>query len=152
MNTSYYKIKPVKKWRRELHEIIFESDTTAGKVFDDRYVQESSILVNALRASRPKITVFLLTIVTISITTGSVMYLIEGPKNGFSSIPVAMYWTIVTLTTVGYGDISPQTVQGQIIATILMIMAYGILAVPTGIITYELSKASNKKVSGHSIR
>ncbi|PKM88090.1 MAG: ion transporter [Firmicutes bacterium HGW-Firmicutes-12] len=112
-----------------------------------RYVEESSILINALRASRHKITVFLLAILTICITAGSVMYLIEGTENGFTSIPTAMYWVIVTLTTVGYGDISPQTPLGQIIASLLMVMAYGILAVPTGIITYELSRSTDNQVN-----
>lgn len=115
-----------------------------------RYVEESSILVTALRASRHKITVFLIAILSISVIAGSLMYLIEGPKYGFTSIPVAMYWVIVTLTTVGYGDISPQTPVGQMVASLLMIMAYGILAVPTGIITYELSKATDNPVSTQS--
>lgn len=109
-----------------------------------RYVEESSVLLRALRASRPKITVFLLAILTISVITGSLMYLIEGPENGFTSIPTAMYWAIVTLTTVGYGDISPQTPLGQMLSSLLMVMAYGILAVPTGIITYEISREADK--------
>ena len=71
---------------------------------------------------------------------GSVMYLIEGPENGFTSIPVSIYWAIVTLTTVGYGDIAPQTVPGQLLASIVMILGYGIIAVPTGIVTAELGK------------
>lgn len=113
-----------------------------------RYVEESGVLLRALRASRPKITVFLLAIITISVITGSLMYLIEGPKNGFTSIPTAMYWAIVTLTTVGYGDISPQTPLGQMLSSLLMVMAYGILAVPTGIITYEISRETEKDKSG----
>jgi voltage-gated potassium channel len=112
-----------------------------------RYVEESNVLLRALAASRPKITVFVMSIISISVIVGSLMYLIEGPENGFTSIPVAMYWVIVTITTVGYGDISPQTPIGQMLASLLMIMAYGILAVPTGIITYELSKAADKPVS-----
>ncbi len=112
-----------------------------------RYVEESNVLLRALVASRPKITVFVMSIISISIIVGSIMYLIEGPENGFTSIPVAMYWVIVTITTVGYGDISPQTPVGQMLASLLMIMAYGILAVPTGIITYELSRAADNPVS-----
>ena len=73
---------------------------------------------------------------------GAVMYMVEGPEHGFSSIPIAVYWCIVTLTTVGYGDISPQTPLGQIIASVIMILGYGIIAVPTGIVTSEISKQS----------
>jgi voltage-gated potassium channel len=107
-----------------------------------RYVRESRILLNAITASKPKITVFILTILSICVIFGSVMYIIEGPENGFVNIPVSMYWVIVTITTVGYGDISPQTPAGQIIASSLMILAYGILAVPTGIISYEIARST----------
>ena len=107
-----------------------------------RYVQESRILFNAVNASKPKITVFILTILSICVIVGSLMYVIEGPENGYTSIPVSMYWVIVTITTVGYGDILPQTPIGQIIASSLMILAYGILAVPTGIISYEIARAT----------
>jgi len=107
-----------------------------------RYVEESGVLLKALRASRPKITVFLFTIFSIVTMVGALMYIVEGPENGYTNIPVAMYWAIVTVTTVGYGDISPQTSLGQLIASALMIMAYGILAVPTGIISYELAQAA----------
>ena len=112
-----------------------------------RYVRESQTLLRALRASRPKITVFVVAILSISVIIGSLMYLIEGPAHGFTSIPTAMYWVIVTITTVGYGDISPQTPVGQMLASAVMIMAYGILAVPTGIITYELSRAADQPVT-----
>jgi voltage-gated potassium channel len=109
-----------------------------------RYVEESGFLLKALRASRPKITIFVFTIFSVVMIVGSLMYLIEGPENGFSNIPEAMYWAIVTVTTVGYGDISPQTPAGKAIASALMILAYGILAVPTGIFTYELAQVSKR--------
>jgi voltage-gated potassium channel len=102
------------------------------------YVGEAGVLVRALRASRYKITVFVLAIVTITIIVGSLMYLVEGPDNGFTSIPRGVYWGIVTLTTVGFGDIIPQTPWGQALASVVMIMGYGIIAVPTGIVTAEL--------------
>jgi len=111
-----------------------------------RYVEESGTLIRALRASRPKIIVFLFTIMFIVIITGSTMYVIEGPQYGFNNIPESMYWAIVTVTTVGYGDISPQTPAGKLISSLLMVVAYGIIAVPTGIITSELASASKKTV------
>lgn len=107
-----------------------------------RYIDESSHLLRALRASRPKITVFLFTILFIIILVGAIMYSIEGPENGFNNIPESMYWAIVTVTTVGYGDISPETPMGKLISSMLMIIAYGILAVPTGIISHELAHTS----------
>jgi voltage-gated potassium channel len=107
-----------------------------------RYIDESSHLLRALKASRPKITVFLFTILFIIVIVGSMMYIIEGPENGFGSIPESMYWAIVTVTTVGYGDISPQTPMGKLVSSLLMIIAYGILAVPTGIISHELTRTS----------
>lgn len=106
------------------------------------YVQEASVLARALRASRRKISVFLLAVISIVVIVGSLMYLIEGPASGFTSIPLAMYWAIVTLTTVGYGDIAPQTAIGRGLAATLMIVGYGIIAVPTGIVTLELERAS----------
>ena len=102
------------------------------------YVGEAGILVRALRASQHKITVFVLMIVSITVIVGSLMYLIEGPGNGFTSIPRGVYWGVVTLTTVGFGDIIPQTPWGQALASVVMIMGYGIIAVPTGIVTAEL--------------
>lgn len=112
-----------------------------------KYVEGSSIILRALRVSAPKIIVFLFTIFSITIIAGSVMYIIEGPKNGFNSIPESMYWAIVTITTVGYGDISPQTTLGKMIASMMMIFAYGILAVPTGIVTYEIAQTSKEKLN-----
>ena len=105
-----------------------------------RYTGASKRIMIALRASRIKIAVFMFGIVVLTIILGTVMYLIEGPENGFTSIPHSMYWAIVTLTTVGYGDISPHTPIGQFIASIVMILGYGIIAVPTGIVTSEMSK------------
>ncbi|MGB5203750.1 ion transporter [Eudoraea sp.] len=102
-----------------------------------RFVGESNNLMRALRASKTKIFVFVFFVLVISILLGTIMYLVEGPEHGFNSIPHSVYWTIVTLTTVGYGDISPETGLGQIIATFIMIIGYGIIAVPTGIVSAE---------------
>jgi len=102
-----------------------------------QYVGEARLLGQALRASRFKITVFVMTVVSITVIVGSLMYLIEGPASGFTSIPRGVYWAIVTLTTVGFGDVTPQTPIGQALASIVMIMGYGIIAVPTGILTAE---------------
>ncbi|WP_350343087.1 ion transporter [Proteinivorax tanatarense] len=109
-----------------------------------RYISESSHLLLALKASRPKITVFLLTISFIILIMGSLMYIIEGPENGFVSIPESMYWAVVTVSTVGYGDISPQTPIGKLFSGLLMIVGYGIIAVPTGIISHELAQTSKR--------
>jgi voltage-gated potassium channel len=104
------------------------------------------VLGKALRASRPKIIVFLMTVGTIVIILGTVMYMIEGGQEeaGFTSIPRSIYWAIVTVTTVGYGDIAPVTPLGQFISAILMIIGYGIIAVPTGIVTTELASIQNE--------
>lgn len=104
-----------------------------------QYMHESQLLMQALWASRRKIIVFLFAVFTLVIIFGSCMYLIEGEENGFTSIPKSVYWAIVTMTTVGYGDISPKTDFGQVLASIIMIMGYGIIAVPTGIVTAELA-------------
>jgi len=104
-----------------------------------RYVGEAGALASALRASRFKISVFLLAVGSTVIIVGSLMYLIEGPASGFTSIPRAMYWAVVTLTTVGYGDIAPQTTLGQAIASLVMILGYAIIAVPTGIVSAEMA-------------
>ncbi|MGB0429667.1 MAG: ion transporter [Bacteroidia bacterium] len=105
-----------------------------------RFLGEANNLGNALLASRRKILVFLMVVVMVTIITGTFMYLIEGAEHGFDSIPKSIYWAIVTLTTVGYGDISPATTLGQLFASIIMIMGYGIIAVPTGIVSAELAK------------
>ena len=116
------------------------------------YVGEAQQLGAALRASGRKIVVFLGAVLTTVTIMGALMYLVEGPKSGFTSIPTSIYWTIVTMTTVGYGDITPQTTLGKFLASILMIMGYGIIAVPTGIVTVELAGARNKQVSGQACR
>ncbi len=103
-----------------------------------RYTGEVSYLAQAMNASRRKITVFVFSVSMIVLIVGSLMYLIEGPENGFTSIPISCYWSIVTLTTVGYGDITPQTLIGRLLASVLMLTGYGIIAVPTGIVTAEL--------------
>jgi voltage-gated potassium channel len=110
-----------------------------------QYIREANLLIKALRASSRKIIVFLFTVLTLVIIFGSLMYLIEGAENGFTSIPQSVYWAIVTLTTVGYGDISPQTGIGQALAALIMIIGYSIIAVPTGIITVEISRAAQRK-------
>ena len=110
-----------------------------------RFVGESNNLLRALRASRAKIFIFVFFVLIVSVLLGTIMYLVEGPEHGFNSIPHSVYWTIVTLTTVGYGDISPETGIGQFIATFIMIIGYGIIAVPTGIVTVEYSKQRKKK-------
>jgi len=101
------------------------------------YIGESHNLTAALKASKAKILVFIVAVISLSIVLGTIMYWIEGPEHGFTSIPKSVYWTIVTMTTVGYGDIAPQTGTGQFIASIVMILGYGIIAVPTGIVTAE---------------
>jgi len=103
-----------------------------------RYVSEADTLIEAMVQSWRKIVVFLYVILTLVVIFGSVMFLVEGPANGFTSIPRGVYWGIVTLTTVGFGDITPQTPFGQVIASLVMIMGYGIIAVPTGIYAAEL--------------
>ncbi len=105
------------------------------------YIAEATLIVDALRASRRKITVFLFAVLLIALTLGSLIYVIEGEANGFTSIPRSLYWAVVTLTTVGYGDISPQTGPGQALAMLIMIMGYGMIAVPTGLVTVEVSHA-----------
>ncbi len=110
------------------------------------YVSEGKVITGALKASQRKISVFLLAVLTIVTVFGSLIYVIEGEEHGFTSIPTSIYWAIVTLTTVGYGDLSPQTPLGKTLASIIMIMGYAIIAVPTGIVTAELTR-SNKAYS-----
>lgn len=160
--------------RDRLHQVIFEADTPAGKAFDvaliigivlsvllvmrvfrllrvfrifklAEYLGQAYVLSTALRASRHKIIVFLLAVSATVIAMGSLMYLIEGEENGFTSIPAGIYRAIVTMTTVGFGDITPKTMPGQMLASMLMIAGYGIIAVPTGIVTTELARASAAK-------
>lgn len=110
------------------------------------FTSQSSELKLAIKTSRTKIIVFIYFVLVVCILLGSLMYVIEGKENGFTSIPVSIYWCIVTLTTVGYGDIAPQTPLGQIIASFIMILGYGIIAVPTGIVTAEFAKNRNKNM------
>lgn len=103
-----------------------------------RYTNEGNILIEALKESRQKLSVFLFGVLTIVIIVGAIMYIVEGPEHGFTSIPESIYWAIVTITTVGYGDIFPQTELGKVISSVLMIMGYAIIAIPTGIVTVNL--------------
>ena len=106
-----------------------------------RYVKEATILVRALKLSMHKIIVFFGAVLTLVLILGSLLYLIEGEENGFTSIPQSVYWAIVTVTTVGYGDIAPVTVLGKILASVAMLTGFSIIAVPTGIISVEIGKA-----------
>ena len=112
-----------------------------------RYLGEAEVLLRALHASGRKIAVFLGGVMTVVLIMGTVMYLIEGGENGFDSIPAGVYWAIVTLTTVGYGDIAPQTALGRALASCVMIVGYAIIAVPTGIVSVEIARASRQGVS-----
>ncbi|NEV93118.1 ion transporter [Psychroflexus sp. YR1-1] len=105
-----------------------------------RYTGAGSVVSVALKRSMPKILIFLYSVIIVSFVSGTIMYLVEGPENGYTSIPIGIYWTIVTLTTVGFGDIHPVTPLGQFIATLIMLLGYGIIAVPTGIVTAEMTK------------
>ena len=111
------------------------------------YVSEAEVITSALRASAKKISVFLLAVLALVTIIGSIMYVIEGEENGFNDIPTSIYWAIVTLTTVGYGDVSPQTAIGKAFASLVMIMGYAIIAVPTGIVTAEFSRSAKKAIS-----
>lgn len=117
-----------------------------------QYVGEADLLMNALVASRRKIGIFIVAVLTIVVILGSLMYIIEGEANGFTSIPRSVYWAIVTLTTVGYGDISPQTNLGQALAAVIMIIGYSIIAVPTGIITAELGLSTARQKNARTCR
>lgn len=110
-----------------------------------RFLGESEQLLSAIRSSRHKITVFMGAVITLVLILGTLMYLVEGGTSGFTSIPRSVYWAIVTLTTVGYGDITPQTVLGQFISSLVMILGYAIIAVPTGIVTAELTKKAEPR-------
>jgi len=115
-----------------------------------RFSSASDTISKALIASRYKITVFMIAVVTLVTIIGAIMYLIESPTNsGFESIPKSIYWAVVTLTTVGYGDISPQTPLGQFMASLIMILGYGIIAVPTGIVSAEMASMNDKDENEH---
>ena len=111
-----------------------------------RYIGASNKLLIALKASKAKIAVFLFFVIILCIILGTVMYMVEGEENGFTSIPTSVYWAIVTMTTVGYGDIAPHTPLGQFIASIIMILGYGIIAIPTGIVSSEITKTNENEV------
>jgi voltage-gated potassium channel len=115
-----------------------------------RFLSEANHLFEALKESLPKITVFLVGVLCINLIIGTMMYIIEGGVNGFDSIPRSIYWSIVTMTTVGYGDIAPQTIVGQTLASFIMILGYGIIAVPTGIVTSKMHIIKEQKVSTQS--
>ncbi len=115
-----------------------------------RFTDAGASLMDSLRSSRHKIVVFVFAVMTLVVVLGSLMYLIEGAENGFTSIPRSIYWAVVTLTTVGYGDIAPQTTLGQTLAACIMIMGYGIIAVPTGIVTAELVRSESARVAHDS--
>ncbi len=110
------------------------------------YISEARVITSALKASRRKISVFLLAVLSVVTVVGSLIYVIEGEENGFTDIPTSIYWAIVTMTTVGYGDLSPKTPLGKTLASIVMILGYAIIAVPTGIVTAELTR-TNRKLS-----
>lgn len=114
-----------------------------------RFMGEGEQLASAIRSSRHKITVFMGAVVSLVLILGTLMYMVEGGQGGFTSIPRSVYWAIVTLTTVGYGDITPQTVVGQFLSSLVMILGYAIIAVPTGIVTAELTK---KAETQHKIK
>lgn len=110
-----------------------------------RYIGEGHALLSALRASSPKIVVFLMAVMSMVTILGTLMYMVEGGVNGFTSIPRSIYWAIVTLTTVGYGDIAPKTVLGQSISSVIMILGYAIIALPTGMVTAELTQQAQER-------
>jgi len=109
-----------------------------------RFLGEELVLIRALRASIRKIVIFIGAVLVLVLVLGSLMYLVEGPQGGFTSIPMSIYWAIVTMTTVGYGDLVPQTVLGRMLASLVMMIGYGIIAVPTGIVTVEMGLASRR--------
>ncbi len=116
------------------------------------FVGASDSLALALKKSRAKIAVFLFGVVVLCIILGTIMYMIEGPNNGFTSIPMSIYWTIVTLTTVGFGDITPQTAVGQFFSVVIMILGYGIIAVPTGLVTAQMMGQKDETRNTQSCR
>ncbi|CAN5847498.1 ion transporter [soil metagenome] len=135
----------------------------AARIFKlTRFIDAGQLLSTALRGSAVKITVFLGTVITVVVIIASILYIIESPESGFTSIPMSMYWAIVTLTTVGYGDIVPATYLGKFLASFLMILGYSIIAVPTGIVSVELANATKASLEtrvcpnchkeGHEIR
>ena len=117
-----------------------------------RYLKGAQMLITAMKSSKEKIFVFLTSVVTLAVILGTLMYMVEGGESGFDSIPRSIYWAIVTLTTVGYGDITPSTTIGQFLAALIMILGYSIIAVPTGIVSVEVAKASKESTNGQCSR
>jgi len=115
-----------------------------------QYLAEFQLLASALRNSRRKIAVFLSAVLMIVVTLGTVMYVVEGPAHGFTSIPLSVYWAITTMTTVGFGDITPQSDLGRLIASVMMLMGWGVLAVPTGIVTAEMTSQRLRSITGRT--
>ncbi len=109
------------------------------------YIGEADVLLVAIRNARRKLSIFIATVVILAVILGAAMYLVEGRTHGFTSIPLSIYWTIVTITTVGYGDIAPETPLGQTLASLIMLLGYAIVAVPTGIVTVELARRSRER-------
>ncbi len=107
------------------------------------YIGEADVLLVAMRSSRRKLSVFVVTVLALAVILGTAMYLVEGQTHGFTSIPLSIYWTIVTITTVGYGDIAPETPLGQSLASVIMLIGYAIVAVPTGIVTLALARGGD---------
>lgn len=112
-----------------------------------RFVDEATLLRQSLSAARAKLAVFVTTVIIAVVILGTAMYVVEGPEHGFTSVPVGMYWAVVTLTTVGYGDLTPQTPFGQLLSVTMMILGYSLIIVPTGILSVELAQASSRQVS-----
>ena len=110
-----------------------------------QYIGEADVLVETLKASRYKIAVFMITVLSIVVILGTMIFVVEGEENGFTSIPLGVYWSIVTLTTVGYGDLTPQTGFGQALAALLMVTGYALIAVPTGLFSAEFVQRSQAK-------
>jgi voltage-gated potassium channel len=138
----------------ELHALIDVRVLRMLRVFRilklTQYITEYQLLGAALRSSRRKIAVFLSAVLMIVVTLGTVMYVLEGPANGFTSIPVSVYWAITTMTTVGFGDITPHTNVGRLVASVMMLMGWGVLAVPTGIVTAEMTSQRLRAITGRS--
>jgi voltage-gated potassium channel len=138
----------------ELHALIDVRVLRMLRVFRilklTQYLAEFQLLATALRNSRRKIAVFLSAVLMIVVTLGTVMYVVEGPANGFTSIPVSVYWAITTMTTVGFGDITPHTNLGRFVASMMMLMGWGVLAVPTGIVTAELTSQRLRPTGGRA--
>ena len=149
LNVSYNCIDRHLPQRADQNALIWEGDDPGDSAHITYGELKTHVckLANALKASRHKIIVFLVTVLTVVILAGTLMFLIEGKENGFVNIPTSIYWAIVTLTTVGYGDISPVTPLGQAVASIIMILGYGIIAIPTGIVTAEMAFQKRKEVT-----